>query len=100
MLRALHRRIADAPSPLGTEIPEHSYRRADALPLVPGEVAELAFDLQPVSYLFRRGHAIRLALAGADRDHFVRMPAEGRVSWTVHRDHDRPSQLALPVVTR
>lgn len=104
MLRAIHRRLADGQSPVGPDVPHHSYRRADAWPLVPGEVAELRFDLLPVSYLFRRRHAIRvalaLALAGADRDNFRRVPEEGQVFWEVHRDRTRPSRSTLPVAKR
>lgn len=96
MLRALHRRHDPvARDALG--LPLRSFRRADAEPLVPGEVAELTFDLLPTSYVFPRGHAVRLALAGADADHFARIPAEGRVSWRVQRSEAHPSSLSLPV---
>jgi putative CocE/NonD family hydrolase len=100
MLRALHRKLAIEPSPLAGIVPLHSYLRADAWPLIPGEVAELRFGLFPTSYLFRRGHRIRLAFAGADRDHFARIPAEGSPSWHVVRDRSRPSRLLLPAVPR
>jgi putative CocE/NonD family hydrolase len=100
MLRALHRKLSIEPSPLAGIVPLHSYRRADASPLVPGEVAELRFGLFPTSYLFRRGHRIRLALAGADRDHFARIPAEGSPRWQVFRDRSHPSHLMLPAVPR
>jgi putative CocE/NonD family hydrolase len=100
MLRALHRKLSIEPSPLAGIVPLHSYLRADALPLIPGEVAELRFGLFPTSYLFRRGHRIRLAFAGADRDHFARIPAEGSPRWHVARDRSHPSQLVLPAVSR
>ena len=58
--------------------PHRSESRADALPLVPGEVAELSFDLWATSVLFRAGHRIRVALAGADADTFLRYPRNGR----------------------
>jgi hypothetical protein len=97
MLRALHRRYA-APDgdPLG--LPRRSFLREDAEPLVPGEVAELTFDLLPTSYVFAAGHAIRIALAGADADHFARIPAEGTPSWRVERSSAFPSSVVLPVV--
>ena len=54
----------------------------------------------PPSYLFRPGTSIRLALAGADRDHFALIPSEGPPTWTVLRDAAHPSHVALPVVPR
>jgi hypothetical protein len=96
MLRALHRRVLPGgPDALG--LPRRSFRREDALPLVPGEVAELRFDLMPTSYVFPAGHRIRLALAGADADHFARIPAAGAVSWRVQRSSSHASSLLLPV---
>ncbi len=38
--------------------------------------AVLTFDLLPTSYLFKRGHSIRLAVAGADADHFAPLPGD------------------------
>jgi predicted acyl esterase len=99
MLWALHRRLQPASGPLGGIVPLHSFRRADAWPLVPGEVAELQFDLLPTSYRFRAGHAIRLALAGADRDHFAQIPAGAAPTWWVQRHARAPSHLMLPVVS-
>ncbi len=99
LLRALHRRLEPASGPLGGIVPLHGFRRADAWPLVLGEVAELRFDLLPTSYRFRAGHAVRLALAGADRDHFARIPEDTTPTWQVQRSGRHPSQLVLPVVS-
>jgi predicted acyl esterase len=99
MLRALHRRYAPpGDDPLG--LPRRSFARADAAPLVPGEVAELTFDLLPTSYVFAAGHAVRVAIAGGDADHFARIPAEGSPSWRVQRSRSAPSSIVLPVVAR
>jgi putative CocE/NonD family hydrolase len=97
MLRALHRRLQPPSGPLAEIIPLRSFQRADAWPLVPGEVAELRFDLLPTSYRFRAGHAVRLALAGADRDHFARIPEHVAPTWQVQRNEGDPSRLLLPV---
>lgn len=98
-LRALHRKIADGPAPTWQAGPYHSFRRADAQPLVPGEPAALAFELLPTSYVFMKGHRIRVAIAGADAGHFARVPADPNVTpvLTVHRGGARPSRLVLPV---
>jgi putative CocE/NonD family hydrolase len=98
MLRALHRRQGepDPADPRG--LPTRSFRRADGAPLVPGAVAELSFDLLPTSYVFAAGHRVRLALAGADRDHFALIPPEGPPTVHFQRSAAHPSHLALPVV--
>ncbi len=96
--RAIHRRprpATEAPYALG--VPYHSFRRADARALVPGESAELTFDLLPISHRFRKGHRIRLALAGADRDQFQAPPGVAS-RWWVERGGGAGSRLELPVI--
>jgi predicted acyl esterase len=63
-------------------------------------VEELVFDLFPVSWLFRRGHAIRVAIAGADKDNLVAVAAEQAPRLSIHRGADRLSRVELPVVNR
>jgi putative CocE/NonD family hydrolase len=89
-LRALHRALPASG--------RRSFERRDARPLVPGEVAELRFELLPTSYLFEAGHRVRLALAGADADHFARSGSASE--WRVQRGPRWPSRLELPVVQR
>jgi putative CocE/NonD family hydrolase len=68
-LRASHRALAEPPfDNLG--LPWQRSHAGDLAPLPPGEPVALAFDLQPTSKLFRRGHRIRVAIAGADADNF------------------------------
>lgn len=95
-IRAASRRVRPAAeAPYALSVPYHSFARADAEPLVPGERAEIVFDLQPISHLWRRGHRIRLAIAGADRDQFANPP--GPVpSWIIERGSG--SWLELPVI--
>ena len=97
-LRAIHRKLSTETPPHAMVTPYRTFRRADAWPLVPGEVAELVFDLLPTSYLFRRGHSIRLAIAGADRDH-ARPPADAPTKLRVHRGGAHASFVSLPVVS-
>lgn len=100
VLRGIHRKLSHETPPYPMVVPYHSFERKDGRPMVPGEVAELVFDLLPTSYLFERGHSIRIALAGADRDHFALIPSERPPTWTVLRDAAHPSHVTLPVVTR
>jgi hypothetical protein len=96
MIRAVQRRVRRADeAPYALTVPYHSFARADAEPLLPGEPADLVFDLQPISHLWRRGHRIRLAIAGADRDQFAPLPGPPPV-WILERGAG--SWLELPVV--
>jgi putative CocE/NonD family hydrolase len=94
--RGMHRKLSTPEETEMLPIPTHSYRRQDALPLDPDEVAEIRFDLQPVSYRFQVGHAIRIALAGADADNFEIIP-DTPPRWEVFRSSAHPSHLTLPV---
>jgi uncharacterized protein len=101
ILRVIDRKEVDPKSlpyePLG---PAHSFLRKDAEPLIPGEAARIRFSLYPTSVLLRKGHCIRVALAGADRDSSQRYPAEGTPKWTIYREAKRASFIDLPVRPR
>lgn len=98
-LRALHRKVQPGPAPYWTPGPYHSFRKQDAQPLVPGQIATLSFDLLPTSYQFKAGHRIRLALSGADPDHFANIPSDGPLpNLLFHRSKSAASWLELPVV--
>ncbi len=100
VFRALHRKIGSNPSTIPALGPSHSFNREDAVPLTPGEPAEIAFDLLPTSYLFREGHRIRVAIAAADSDHLSRIPDGRPPRLTFFRNKARASRIALPVVPR
>jgi putative CocE/NonD family hydrolase len=81
-----------------TALPTRSFSAKDYRALEPGKTVEVYFDLLPMSYLFKTGHRIRLALAGQDRDHFVapnftELSKEIEVFWGA----GSPSRLTLPV---
>jgi len=99
-LRALHRAVSSETPPYAQFGPYHSFIKADAMPLTPGEVAELSFNLLPLSVLIKKGHRIRIAIAGADKDSFARIPAEGTPTITVARNKTHASFIDLPVVGR
>jgi putative CocE/NonD family hydrolase len=93
-LRLLHRALGTGPSPCESPAPARSFTKGHASELVRGEVVSAVFDLLPISWLFLRGHRIRLALAGADKDHFDVM-APRTIEILVGPEH--PSRLELPV---
>ena len=97
-LRAVMRALTDDPPLYRKYGPHRSELRADAMPLVPGEVAEISFDLWATSVLIREGHRIRVAVAGADADTFRRYPRDGSVpEWSVQRNATHPSAIVLPM---
>ncbi len=100
ILRALHRKVSDKQPPYKVFGPYHSYEREDAEPLTPGEIATLPITLIPTSVLVRKGHKLRLSLAGADASAFVRLPAEGDPVITVSCGAEQPSWIDLPVMPR
>ncbi len=96
-LRGIMRRISNDPPPYRKLGPHRSELRADAMPLVPGEVAELRFELWATSVLIRKGHRLRIAVAGADDDTFARYPLDGGVpTITVERNRRYFTQVVLP----
>ncbi len=99
MLRALHRKLSEAPPPYRTPVPYRSFLRKDGEPLVPGEKSELIFDLYPTSYLFKQGHRIRISIAGADVDHFAPILPEPP-DLTFYREPDHASHVLLPLILK
>ena len=100
-LRGINRKLMDAgerPDNSPDRAPSNS--RRDAKPLVPGKPVELKISMWPTSVLLRKGHRIRVALAGADADTFHRYPPGGDVTWTVYRQIGLRSYLELPVQPR
>lgn len=91
-LRAIHREVQEDAPASHAAIPYRTYRREHHRDAPPGELLQLEFDLLPTSYLFQRGHAIRLCLTGEDIDHFERGPV---ATHTVRRHR---SWIELPVV--
>lgn len=99
-LRALHRKTVADETAARLAIPYHSFLRKDGMPLQPGEVSEVSFHLLPTSVLVRKGRRLRVAIAGHDKDSFVRIPAQGEPVISVQRNRVYASFIELPVVHR
>jgi putative CocE/NonD family hydrolase len=99
-LRLIHR--SETKSPIaGDPIPFHSYRRADSRAMAAGDVSEVTFDLLPTSFLFRAGHAVRLAIAGADAASFdAPLPHSMPLVYSLYRGGHKSSRLDLPMAAR
>ena len=98
-LRAIHRAVSAAPTH-ATFGPFHSFASNDGQPMAPGEITTLSFALLPVSALVREGHAIRVAIAGHDKDTFIRVPETGDPVIQVYRQQGNASWIDLPVMRK
>jgi len=95
------------------KLPWHGYEKADYRGdiLAKGAVVELVIDLAPVSWVFRAGHRLRIAITGANYPDFALHPRLSPANdpsapdnivptITVHRGMAHPSSIDLPVVPR
>ncbi|MBI1777077.1 MAG: CocE/NonD family hydrolase [Proteobacteria bacterium] len=97
-LRAINRKLADpARLPYDQGPAPHSFSRADALPVVPGEDFSIKLKLYATAALIRKEHRIRLAIAGADCDMFVRLSNGEAERFDIFRGGAEPSAVALPL---
>ncbi len=96
VLRALHRKDAACPPEYRTTWPYHTHDCADATPLVPGRAERVVVALLPTSWVFGTGSRIRLAIGGADVDHYGQVPHGRPPLFTVRRGGDHASCLDLP----
>jgi putative CocE/NonD family hydrolase len=96
-LRAIHRKVSTSP-PYRTFGRYHSFKKDDALPLVPGEVFELTFALIPTSVIIQKGQRLRVAIAGHDKDTFARIPEQEIPTINVQRNSRYASYVDLPFI--
>ena len=99
-LRLIHRKLSIETPPYKITIPYHTYMKKDALPLVPNELTQAKFGLQATSVYVKKGHRLRVAIAGADKDTFMRYPAEGKPIVTIERNSKNPSFIDIPIIKR
>ena len=97
LLRALHRKEQPAPEAYRTTWPFRSFTRADAAPLVPGQVERIRIPLLPVAWRFAPGSRIRLSIAGADDDHCGQVPHGRPPRIKILRGEGHASALELPL---
>lgn len=76
----------------------HSYNEEDVQPMVPGKAETIKLNLLPTSVLIKKGHSIRVAIAGADKSTFDRLPKHGNPTLSIYRSTSGSSFITLPVV--
>jgi len=91
-----HRKLSE--NPMSERIPYHSFNESDAAPMPVNEVEEITFKLWPTSVLIKKGHSIRIAIAGTDKDTFDRVPAEGIPVYKIFWGKNFASFIDLPIV--
>jgi hypothetical protein len=74
------------------------------------ESNQIRIDLWPTSYVFGKGHKLRLEVSSSNYPHFDRNPNTGgtiptethplSVTQTVYADAERPSHLELPFIPK
>ena len=91
-----HRKLSK--NPMSATVPYHSFAQADAALMPVNEIEAITFKLWPTSVLIKAGHSIRIAIAGADKDTFDRVPTAGTPTYKVYRSTDYVSFIDLPVI--
>jgi hypothetical protein len=76
----------------------HRESHSQPKPLVPGTVYGLEVPLKSMSYVFQRGHRLRVAVAGADFQNA--WPTAEPGVHTIYRGGDYASHISLPVIPR
>ena len=94
-LRLIHRKKAtDQDSSYNL----HTFNYEDARSMGKWVIEDVSFKLWPTSVLIKKGHSIRIAIAGADKSTFDRTPKRGTPTLTVQRNAKFSSFVTLPIV--
>jgi putative CocE/NonD family hydrolase len=97
VLRASHRALHE-PHYDYLGLPFHRSHEEDVVELAPGEIAELAFDLQPTSNVFNAGNRIRITLTCADKDNATTPELSPPPTVSIYRNTQNSSYVRLPVI--
>jgi uncharacterized protein len=93
------------------DLPWHGFLQSDYIDDVfaNGKKVELVIDLLPTSWVFKKGHSIRVSIAGADWPTFQLHPELSPTNnptdpnnvvptITIYRDAKHPSRIILPII--
>jgi putative CocE/NonD family hydrolase len=84
LLNLEHRKLAGLEAGGSTD-PFHSYLRRDMAPMKPGTAEDITIAISPIAASIRKGHRLRIAIAGADANNLERIPTIGGETLTVAR---------------
>ncbi len=95
VLRLAFRKLAEGDDSAFSADPLHGYRRADMRPMRPGGFENISLGLSPIAALVRKGHRLRVAIAGADDGNLERLPAAGDATLSIARGGDSYVEVPL-----
>ncbi len=99
-LRALHRKISDTNLGFTSIGPSHSYSKEDSELIIPGQNIEMKIGMHSTSVLIKKGHKIRIAIAGHDASNFTGIPANENPIIRLQRNNILSSYVELPIKVR
>ncbi len=99
VLRASHRALATPPYDY-FGLPWNASTQSAAKPLPKGQAVELVFALHPMSYLFQKGHRVRVTIFGADASVGSTPRVDPPPVVSLHRSATHASSITLPVIPR
>jgi putative CocE/NonD family hydrolase len=79
-------------------VPWISCLESDAHPIPKGEVTELVIAMYPNSYIYRRGHRMRVTITGGDRAIGTSPKLNPAPGISIHRSPTHASCIILPVI--
>ncbi len=77
LLRLSHRNLSTSTVFYNHPLANRSHLTEDIQALKPNEINTVKIDLLPVSYLFKKGHKIRISVSLCDKDHFELINTQG-----------------------
>lgn len=96
MFNPQFRKIAEKPV-YQTVYPQHSFKSEDQQAIIPFQFMDVNFDLLPIAYLMKKGHKLRISIAGADEGHFD-FPEHQPTTLQVSCSNANPSFVELPII--
>lgn len=99
VFRAIHRKLHEEAPHYKDVVPYHSFNREDALKLSDKEPSQIVFDMYPTSYLFKKGHKLRVSICGNDANFFKAITPNG-TEWNIYHGAEYPSSIELPVMEK
>lgn len=92
---------------INPDLPWHGYKteQFDNTRLENGKIIQMRLDLFPTSWVFKKGHKIRIAISGADKDNFdlnttacPNNQIDSDLILNFHRSKDMWSNIELPII--
>jgi putative hydrolase, CocE/NonD family len=95
-IRGIHRKISKDNLGYNEVGPKHSYSRKDGSFMVPDKTTEIKIGMQATSVLIKKGHKIRIAIAGSDAGTFDPIAQKDHPVLKIQRNSIDSSYVQLP----